>query len=32
LHHHYDPFPTAMSDKVAVETAVSALVRATCGE
>jgi len=32
LHHHYDPFPTAMSEKVAEETAVSALVRATCGE
>lgn len=31
LHRHYDPFPTAMSDKVAEETAVSALVRATVG-
>jgi len=30
LHRHYDPFPTAMSDKVAEDTAVSALVRATC--
>src|SRR5262249_6659394 len=32
LHRHYDPFPTAMSDKVAEATAVSALVRATCAE
>src|SRR5262249_50852400 len=30
LHRHYDPFPTVMSDKVAEDTAVSALVRATC--
>jgi hypothetical protein len=30
LHRHYDPFPTAMSDKVAEDTAISALVRATC--
>jgi AcrR family transcriptional regulator len=32
LHRHYDPFPTAMTDEVAEETAVSALVCATCGE
>ena len=32
LHRHYDPFPTAMSDKIAEDTAVSALVRATCAE
>lgn len=30
LHRHYDPFPTAMSDKIAEDTAASALVRATC--
>src|SRR5215468_9217172 len=32
LHRHYDPFPTAMSDEIAEDTAVSALVRATCAE
>jgi AcrR family transcriptional regulator len=32
LHRHYDPFPTPMSDKIAEDTAVSALVRATCTE
>jgi AcrR family transcriptional regulator len=30
LHRHYDPFPTTMTDKLAEDTAVSALVRATC--
>jgi hypothetical protein len=29
LHRHYDPCPTPMSDAVAEETAVYALVRAT---
>jgi len=32
LHRHYDPFPTEMSDKIAEDTAVFALVRATCAE
>ncbi len=31
LHRHYDPFPTEMSDKIAEETAILALGRATCG-
>ncbi len=30
LHRHYDSFPTAMSDKIAEDTAVSAMVRAKC--
>jgi AcrR family transcriptional regulator len=32
LHRHYDPFPTPMSDTIAEETAVRALVLATSGE
>ena len=32
LHRHYDPFPTAMSDLIAEETVVRALIRATSGE
>lgn len=32
LHRHYDPFPTAMSESVAEETVVRALIRATSGE
>jgi AcrR family transcriptional regulator len=32
LHRHYDPFPTPMSDAIAEDTAVRALVRATSGE
>ncbi len=32
LHRHYDPFPTPMSDAIAEDTAVCALVRATSGE
>ena len=32
LHRHYDPFPTPMSDAIAEDTAVCALVRATSAE
>jgi AcrR family transcriptional regulator len=32
LHRHYDPFPTAMSETIAEDTVVRALIRATCGE
>ncbi len=32
LHHHYDPFPTAMSETVAEDTVVHALIRATSGD
>jgi len=32
LHRHYDPSPTAMSDKIAENTAVSALVRSRCAK
>lgn len=32
LHRHYDPFPTVMSDQVAEETVVLAVIRATVGE
>ena len=32
LHRHYDPFPTPMSDAIAEETAVRALIRGTSGE
>lgn len=32
LHRHYDPFPTPMTDAIAEDTAVRALIRATSGE
>ena len=32
LHRHYDPFPTAMSELIAEDTVVRALIRATSGE
>jgi AcrR family transcriptional regulator len=32
LHRHFDPFPTPMSDAIAEDTAVRALVRATSGQ
>jgi hypothetical protein len=32
LHRHYDPFPTPMSDAIAGDTAVCALVRETSWE
>jgi len=32
LHRHYDPFPTAMSETVAEDTVVHALIRATSGK
>jgi len=32
LHRHYDPFPTVMSDLIAEDTVVRALIRATSGE
>jgi hypothetical protein len=32
LHRHYDPVPTVMSEKVAEDAVVRALIRATSGE